>query len=185
MTYLYTTRAKFDKNNQGEGLTWSKYLEWSRLNHLTELVSVDTGLNEVLIDPDQEDDNYWTEMIFEEGRETGFFRTTEYVLRKTDIPKFNLLAIVIQPGSDCSLIQQDDYDFLGYDLLDHYYTTSALSNCGGFDETFLPGDLNNVGLIDDYEKAYTIQRKLRENNPLEEHADTYVIAIWRHRVIGW
>lgn len=35
MTYLYTTSAKFDKDNGA----WSKYIEWSRLVHLTELVS--------------------------------------------------------------------------------------------------------------------------------------------------
>lgn len=74
MIHLYTTQAKFDINNQGEGLTWPQYLEWSRLKHLTELVSVDTGLHEVLVEPDQDDDNYWKEMIFEGGRETGFFR---------------------------------------------------------------------------------------------------------------
>lgn len=31
MTYLYTTRAKFDKDNQGEGLTWPQYIEWSKV----------------------------------------------------------------------------------------------------------------------------------------------------------
>jgi hypothetical protein len=44
MTYLYTTRAKFDKDNDAELLAWSKYIEWSRLVHLTELVSLDTSL---------------------------------------------------------------------------------------------------------------------------------------------
>jgi hypothetical protein len=61
----------------------------------------------------------------------------------------------------------------------------GLSNFGGFDETFLPGDLNRVGLIDAYEKAYSIKERLRENNPQEEHANTNVIAIWHHRSIGW
>lgn len=76
-------------------------------------------------------------------------------------------------------MEQADPTYRTSDLLDQYYDTSALSNCGGFDETFLPGDLNNVGLIDNYEKACTIKKKLKENNPMEDHADTNVIAIWR------
>ena len=59
-----------------------------------------------------------------------------------------------------------------------------MTNCGGFDETFLPTDLNNVGLIEDYEKAFDIKKKLFENNPDEEHADTQFIAVWRHQIIG-
>lgn len=184
MTYLYTTRAKFDKDTNISA--WSNYIEWSKLTHLTELVSLDICLNEMLVKPDRSSEEDWKEIVIDEYHETGFFRTLDYVLRKTNKKKgFNLLAIVIEPESDCSLIRLDDYDFLGYDLLDQYYDTSALTNCGGFDETFLPNDLNNVGLIDDYEKAYTIKKNLRENNPMEDHADTNVIAIWRHRVIGW
>jgi hypothetical protein len=92
--------------------------------------------------------------------------------------------IVIEPDRDCRLVNPENYDFIGYDLLDQYYCTSALSNCGGFDETFLPADLNNMGLISDYDKAYDIKRRLWENNQDEDHADTNVIAIWRHQIIG-
>jgi hypothetical protein len=59
-----------------------------------------------------------------------------------------------------------------------------LTNCGGFNETFLPSYLNAVGLIDEFQKAYAINVRLRANNPLEEHADTNAIAIWRHQSIG-
>jgi hypothetical protein len=57
-------------------------------------------------------------------------------------------------------------------------------NCGGFDETFLPADLNHFGLIDDYEKAFDEKRGLLQNNPGHRHADTNVIAVWRHKTIG-
>jgi hypothetical protein len=59
-----------------------------------------------------------------------------------------------------------------------------LTNCGGFDETFSPSDLNDMGLIDDFVKACDIKKRLLENHPNENHADTNVIAIWRHNVIG-
>ena len=78
----------------------------------------------------------------------------------------------------------EDYEFLGYDLLDHDFYISALTNCGGFNETFSANDLNENGLIGDYTKAYTIQKRLLKNNPDDYHADTNVIAIWRHKIIG-
>ncbi len=53
MTYLYTARAKFDKENNGEILSWANYIQWSNLTQLTELVSMDTSLNEVLVEPDR------------------------------------------------------------------------------------------------------------------------------------
>lgn len=186
MTYLYTARAKFGKDNDAENFSWSKYIEWSRLAHLTELVSLDTSLNDLLVEPDRTSEEDWIDIVTDNCHETGFYRTLDYVLEKTkDIKRFNLLVVVVEPDYDCSLIRLENYDFLGYDLLDQYYDTSALTNCGGFDETFLPGDLNSVGLIDDFKNAYSIKQRLRENNPLEEHADTNVIAIWRHRSIGW
>ncbi|MBC9913036.1 hypothetical protein ICL55_21535 [Chitinophaga varians] len=185
MTYLYTARARFDKNHTDD-FSWSGYIQWSRLEQLTELVSLDTGLNEVLVEPDRDSDEDRKEIVLESCYETGLFRTQEYVLRKKNGPeKFSLLAVVIEPESDCALIHLENYEFLGYELLDQYYDTSALTNCGGFDETFLPGDLNEFGLIDHYEKAYAIRENLLKNNPGEDHADTIVIAIWRHRSIGW
>jgi hypothetical protein len=57
-------------------------------------------------------------------------------------------------------------------------------NCGGFDETFKPTDLNQFGLIDSFEKAYNIRDRLFKNNPGEHHADCNVFALWRHKEIG-
>ena len=47
--------------------------------------------------------------------------------------------------------------------LDKSYDISALTNCGGFDERFLPVDLNEFGLVEDYEKAFEIEKRLLEN----------------------
>lgn len=186
MIFFYTARAKFDKENGGDILAWTNYIEWSKLTQLTELVSMDTSLNEVLFEPDRTSEEDWKEIVIDGCHETGFYRTLDYVLKKAkDIKRFNLLTVTIEPETDCSLIPIDNYDFIGYDLLDQYYDTSALSNCGGFDETFLPSDLNRFGLIDAYERAFSIKKGLKENNTQEEHADTNVIAIWRHRSIGW
>ncbi len=84
----------------------------------------------------------------------------------------------------CESIQLADFEFVGYELLDKDYCNSALNNCGGFDETFLPDELNKFGLISEYEKAYDVRKRLLENNPEEHHADCNVIAVWRHKTIG-
>ena len=92
--------------------------------------------------------------------------------------------VVLEPDQECIKIDVDGFEFVGYDLLDKGFYMSALTNCGGFDETFLPTDLNDKGLIDGLEKAYDIKKRLLENNPYEYHADTNVIAVWRHKTIG-
>jgi len=185
ISFLYTARAKYDKWSDNDQMGWDKYIGWSRLAHLTELVSLDTGLNEVLVEPDRSNEDDWKHIILDGHLETGFFSTLDYVLKRTkEKVRLNLLAVAVEPEHDCAFINLDNFNFIGYDLLDQYYCTSALTNCGGFDETFLPADLNNLGLIDDYQKACDIKKRLYQNNPLEEHADTKMMAIWRHQVIG-
>lgn len=185
MKILYTARGTFDKYSNEDGMPWKKYIEWSKLTHLTELVSLDEILNEILVEPDYENEDDYNFIHFIESFQTGFFTTLDYVFKRIKTKdRFNLLAVVIEPDQNCEDIKIDGYEFLGYDLLDQSFDISALANCGGFDETFLPKDLNDKGLIDKFSKAYSIKKRLLENNPEEYHADTYVIAIWRHQTIG-
>jgi hypothetical protein len=185
MTFYYTARATYDKDYDEDGMSWGKYIKWSRLEQLQELISVDGVLNEVLVNPNRDNKEDWKYIVVDEYYETGFYTSLEYVLEKMERrEKFNLLAVVVNPEIDCKNVALPDFEFVGYDLLDYAYDISALSNCGGFDETFLPTDLNQSGLIDDYQKAFDIKLQLLENNPEEHHADTNVIAIWRHKAIG-
>jgi hypothetical protein len=182
ITILHTARAKFDKSNAD---AWITYINWARLSQLTELVSVDQGLNEVLVEGDRNSEDFWNHTVLNGCYETGFFTSVDFVLNNMQPnDTFNLLAVSINPNVNCELIEIQDYDFLGYDLLDQYCDTSALTNCGGFDEVFLPSDLNHFGLIDKYEKAIDINKGLLKNYPDEEHADTNIIAIWRNKIIG-
>jgi hypothetical protein len=185
MTFLYTARGTYDKTYDEDEMSWDKYIEWSKLTHLTELVSLDGMLNEVLVEPDYDNADDWECINIVEQYQTGFFTTLEFVLKRLKPKdKFNLLTVVFEPDQDCKNINIENYEFVGYDLLDQDFSISALTNCGGFDETFLPSDLNNKGLIDDFTKAYDIKKRLLENNPEEHHADTNVIAVWRHKTIG-
>ena len=185
MTFLYTARCKFDKTYDNDVVSWDEYIEWSKLTHLTELVSFDVTLNEILVDTYYEDAEDWDYIHVIEQNLTGFFTSLDFVLKRLNKKeKFNLLMVVLEPDQECIKIDVDGFEFVGYDLLDKGFYMSALTNCGGFDETFLPTDLNDKGLIDGLEKAYDIKKRLLENNPCEYHADTNVIAVWRHRTIG-
>lgn len=185
MTFLYTARGTYDKNYDEDGMSWKKYMEWSKLTHLTELVSLDGMLNEILVEPDYDNAEDWKFIHLVEHYQTGFFTTLEYVFKRLKAKdRYNLLTVVLEPDKNCENIKVDSYEFIGYDLLDQDFSISALTNCGGFDETFLPQDLNNKGLIDNFSKAYDIKKRLLENNPEEHHADTNVIAVWRHKTIG-
>lgn len=185
MEYLYTATESYGPDYDADGSSWSKYLEFSRLTHLTELISLDGMLNGLLFEPDRGDPGDWKFIVLDDVYETGLFNSLDYVLNHvTGKTKFNLLTVVKDPNAKCEEIIFDGFEFVGYDLLDRDYSTSALSNCGGFDETFLPSDLNRYGLIDAFEKAHDIRDRLFVNNPGEHHADCNIFAIWRHQTIG-
>ena len=50
MTFWYTAKNIFSPIN--DGTSWEKYIEWSKLTQLEELVSLDTMLCELMFDPD-------------------------------------------------------------------------------------------------------------------------------------
>ena len=180
----FRSKRKYDPTTN-DNLSWEKYKEWSRLYHLDELVSLDGMLNKDVVAPNYDSEEDWKNIHVVDSVQTGFYNTLEYVLNKIAFNnQFNLLAIEIEPNEERSNCNLEDYEFIGYDLLDQDYSTSALTNCGGFDESFLPSDLNNKGLINNLEKAKFIQKNLIDNNPEEHHADTNVIAVWRNIKIG-
>lgn len=185
MEYWYTATETYAKDYDSDGSSWMKYIEFSKLTQLRELVSLDSMLNGAIIEPDRGVNGDWDYIITDDLYETGLFNSLEYVIKKIkDKERFNLLAVVKEPTEKCENIKIQDFEFVGYELLDKDYSTSALSNCGGFDETFKPTDLNHLGLIDTYDKAYDIRDRLLKNNPEEYHADCNVFALWRHMVIG-
>jgi hypothetical protein len=197
MTFLYTARETFDKtydkgvqscNSEGKcsyERSWNSYIEWSKLTHLTELLSLDGMLIETLVESDYDNGDDWRYLHMFGQQLTGFFTTPDYVfkrLKPTD--NFNLLTVVIEPDHDCKDLNIDGYEFVGYELLDQHFGISPLTNCGPLVEAFLPSDLNDKGLIDDFDRAYDIKKRLLEKYPEISHADTNVIAVWRHKTIG-
>ena len=113
-----------------------------------------------------------------------FFHSLDYVLEKTkDLEAFNLLAVVKNPSETLQDLSPP-FDFLGYDLIEVDGQISALTNCGGFDKSFLPRDLNKFGLIPTWKRAKTVQEDLRVDYPDELHADCDLFEVWRHKIMG-
>src|SRR5688572_5062201 len=178
MTFLYTARGTFDKTydkgvvscgSEGKScreLSWNSYIEWSKLTHLTELISLDGMLSEPLAEMDYDNADDWNFIHIFGQQLTGFFTTLDYVFKRLKPQdKFNLLTVVIEPDRDCKDLNIDGYEFAGYDLLDQYFGISPLTNCGPLVEAFLPSDLNDKGLIDDFDRAYDIKKRLLEKYP--------------------
>ena len=177
----FTARSIYDRDYDES--SWEKYVEWSRLTQLEELVSLDGILNELVFEPDFETD--FEEIVFEGSQVTQFFKSIDYVNRKSNyLDYYNLLAVIWEPTKKRKNQLERDFDFIGYDLIETDGDISALTNCGGFDETFKPKEQNKYGLISDYERAREIQIELPKNNPGEHHADCYLFEVWRHRFIG-
>lgn len=181
---IYYTALKTYDSSDEDGFSWKEYIAWSELVHLKELVSLDGILNRLSFTPDLDSVEEWNHIITDEGMVMFFFNSLDYVLSKVkDLEFFNLLAIIKEPKSEKADLSKE-YDFIGYDLIEIGGDVSALTNCGGFDETFLPIDLNAYGLISEYDKAKKIVKELPINNPDEQHTDCYLYEVWRHKIIG-
>lgn len=98
------------------------------------------------------------------------------ILRMTD-EEVDLVA------SDAAGQEVEGFEFCGFDLAD--YWVSAILNCGSFTEgdyfskAFNYRELNQFGLVSDYEAARRIRLKLMDEYPDNEHAYCDVFAIWR------
>ncbi|WP_299381849.1 hypothetical protein [uncultured Lacinutrix sp.] len=179
----YTALCTYDSENK-EGFSWNDYIDWSELKHLKELVSLDGNLNSLAFSLDIDAAEEWNYFITDHDMVMFYFSSLDYVLSKTDhLERFNLLAIIKEPGKEKANLNKD-YNFIGYDLIEIGGNTSALTNCGGFDETFLPNDLNSYGLVSDYDSAKQIREALPINNPDEPHVNCYLYEVWRHKTIG-
>lgn len=179
----YTALKTYDSDNT-DGFTWKEYIDWTELFHLKELVSLDGNLNRLAFVLDLDASEVWGFIISDNGMLMFYFNSLDYVLNNVkEVPFFNLLAIIKEPEKEKADLSAT-YDFIGYDLIEIGGDTSALTNCGGFDETFLPKDLNIYGLISEYDMAKRIQKELPINNPEEEHTDCYLYEVWRHKSIG-
>jgi len=172
---FYIATKKFGPH---AGETWDRYVKWSGLTQLWELVSLD-GMICTTVLPEIKDD-YWPNIV-NENYMLNYFTDLGYLLRQIqNVPDKNLLCVFLdpteQPIAPAGPVQ---FSLRGYDLIEATGVISALSNCGGFPNAFSNSELNEVGLLSDLARAREVQVRLREFYPKEHHANCDVWAIFR------
>lgn len=158
------------------GESWIRYIEWSKLEQLQEVISLDYALCPRAKTLDRFDyDNVLPISTF-----YCVFYRLDYVLDKIiTLDNLNILAVLEEPESDINYFADKQYEFCGYDLVDDDIGISALVNCGGFEEAFSNDELNRYGLLNDFGRAKQIQETLAIKYPDEPHAYCTLWGIWR------
>ncbi|MBP2660213.1 MAG: hypothetical protein H6Q69_3245 [Firmicutes bacterium] len=154
-----------------------KYIEWSRLIQVKEVVSLDCSLCPSVIHIEDDD----IEHLQQKESYYDIFNNLDWVLQRAkDVKDKQILAVLREPTKECKAIPFDSgFHFCGYDLVEDDTKISALTNCGGFDEAFLPSALSKYGLIEDFVEAKKVQLSLREKYPADDHAYCTLWAIWK------
>ena len=160
------------------GEAWEKYVAWSGLRHLDEVVSLDPMVCPTLL-PKIKDD-YWPHIVNEDFM-LNFFVDLDFLLKQiSGIRERNLLCVYRNPASPPPPYTGSmNFEFLGYDLVDVHGSASALTNCGGFHDVFENSELSSKGLLTSHGRAFQVQADLRAKHREEHHADCHVWAISR------
>ncbi len=86
-------------------MSWNEYIKWSKLDHLTELISLDEMLNPSLIECSFDNEEDWNSIHLFENSVTGYATNLDFVMKNLNTKeKYNLLTIVIEPEVDCQKI---------------------------------------------------------------------------------
>ena len=159
---------------------WKRYVAWSGLTQLDEVLSLDPILCPTLL-PDIRQD-YWPHIVNEDFM-LNFFVDLEFLLAQAPgAIERNLLCVYRNPPDRRPRCDGPvDFEFLGYDLVDVQASASALTNCGGFPDVFDNAELSSKGLLTSYARARQVQSDLRARYPEESHANCYIWAISRAR----
>ena len=161
-----------------DGEKWTKYKSWVKLPQLSELVSLDNSLCTSVLETLNEED--WQHNVHLDYC-CDYFHDLEYLLKRIpNTNSVNILATIREP-TDGVIKEFNDsrFVFCGFDLLDETTAVSALTNCGGFPESFANSELTQLGLLSRFERAREVQDALLQNNPNEPHADCTLWALWR------
>jgi hypothetical protein len=122
------------------GDDWIKYVEWSGLSQLEELISLDTMLCPTIL-PDIKAD-YWPHIVQEDGC-LHFFTDLAFLLQQVADSDGSRILCIYRNSESLPVLPAELSGFrpVGYDLVDDQTSISALSNCGGW-----PGVLDNSEL---------------------------------------
>ncbi len=160
------------------GEAWTKYIAWSGLGHLDEVVSLDPMLCPTVLPKIK--DEYWPHIVNEDFM-LNYFVDLGFLLKQvSSIRDLNLLCVYRNPSTPPPPYTGPvNFEFLGYDLVDVEGSASALTNCGGYPDVFENGELSLKGLLTSHARALQVQSDLRTKHPEEHHANCHVWAISR------
>jgi hypothetical protein len=172
---LYIAKRRFGPS---AGENWRRYVAWSGLTQLHEVVSLDTMLCPTV--PQELVAADWDHNVHADYQ-TSYFRSLEYLrVRVAREPELNILAVLQQPSAEeLERSAPLGFGFLGFDIVDVRGDVSALTNCGGFEDVFAREELSPLGLLTDLRRANDVRHGLRAAYPTESHAECHVWAIWR------
>lgn len=178
MPVIYSAVKRFDP---ACGDNWTKFIAWSGLTQLQEVVSLDIMLCPTVFRELTEED--WHHNVQDDFK-INFFHDLDYVLSKLGgDDRVNVLALLQNPTDDEVRSFSDRlFVFRGFDLVELQTGISALVNCGGFDKVFARADLSDCGLLTDHTTALSVQKRLRDEYPDEPHAHCDVWAIWQMKM---
>ena len=160
------------------GDAWIRYVEWSKLTQLVELVTLDAMLCPPVLKEIK--DEYWPNIV-NENYLLNYFTDLEFLRSEIDIHRVNGARIccvyrnpIVTPDLPLDL---QSFRFRGFDLVELETGTSALTNCGGWPE-LNNSELSQCGLIEDHGRAMTLRDALKSQYPEEPHAACDLWAIF-------
>jgi hypothetical protein len=175
MTSVFIATQRFDPT---DGERWQGYCQWARIPGLMEVISLDSLLCPHLITERLEED--WNHIVCEDYRLDYFCHLDYLMTRLQGVPRRNILGLYRNPVTHIATRPGlGDFRFVGYDLIEESTQISALTNCGGFPDVFRNDELNQFGLLREYERAAEVKRLLAERHPKEHHAQCEMYALWR------
>jgi len=178
MQTLFLANRPFDPSM---GDLWDRYVAWSGLSQLREVVTLDTILCPTL--PEDLTAADWDYNVHADYR-VFFFRSLDYLLKRVSANgRRNILAVLENPtAGELAAVTLPGFAFAGFDIVDVHGDVSALTNCGGFEGVFVNAELSDVGLLTELDRAQEVQASLRVRYPEEPHAECHVWAIWLRRI---
>ena len=175
ITPWFLATERFDPTSA----SWGKYIAWSGLEQLDEVVSLDASLCPTVLPKIKPE--YWSHIVNEDFM-LRFFTNLDYLRNETaDIPIKNLLYVFRNPPDHPGSEVTEGFEFIGYDLVEQDSSVSAFTNCRGFPKAFSNSELSEKGLITVHGRCREVQETLRQQYPNEHHADCHLWAIFRYQ----
>jgi hypothetical protein len=163
---LYSIIEAFSPSN---GDAWDKYCDWRGLR-FERFDSIDGLLRPSLFDPKTPD--YWRH-VYQGDSAFQYLTDKQYAEQKhRDIGQGDLVGL--------RLIDHDKQhrSFLGFDLLDGYFSVSLLTNWGN-DVTFINQALGSNALVSNLQAISSIQTQLFDQHGEDNHVeDCHIVSLY-------